>query len=353
MTQSAGVAPPTAKTAWTAFRPPDRNGWSFMKRTLFRVLIGLNALVILLLLFLSGALLYLTASRPATLFGYSAVLLLEDKPSLCMVRHHPEELMPTETLLYRSEEEGLLLLTVDRNDGKQVYCLNGEMSISLSDPRLEGQVTSRHPLLGSFFAAMTRPDRLGLSYAAMGIGFLLCLLAVVLIYFLLGRASVPLVESEEDLELLRSLLGAEVTDAALNSTVDELGEEASAPPAGEDYPAPLGSGDKAAGPFPQLSVLRGRRKEDPQPEPPAPEPPAPASPEAGTLVSPESELPEPEPPEEDVQIYTPHGSHAAQIPHISHSQYAPSEPVSKEEPSTDIPELDDLLRQIEDEFKDL
>ena len=320
-----------------------------MKRTLCRVLIGLNLLIVLLLLLLSGAMLYLSSAHPAALFGHSAVLLLGEKPQLCIVDPHSERLLPTETLLYRSEEDGLLLLTVDRNDGKQIYCTNWEGGIPLADPHLEGQVTSQHPLLGSFFAALIGPDRLVPSYVGIGVGFVLCLLAAGLSWYLLGRGAVPLVESEEDLELLREVLGGEIADAALDSSLDE--EDEPLPQPEEDYPAPLGSGKKSGGPFPQLSFLRGGRKQDedeaePDEEPLPEEPPASVElPMPSGTAAPSEE----EEAEEDVRIYTPHSLHP---PAASKTETEP-EPEPVKEEHVEVPELEDLLRQIEDEFKDI
>lgn len=223
-----------------------------MKKVLKYVLIGLNALIILSLIILSGMLLYFSNAESPSLFGRSAILQNGGEGSesrLLFYENRTSQFTTGDILLLRSEDKGLSLHTVVQVEDGVPYCAMGDENltpIDLTSPEYLGTVIGESTFWGGFAATLAKPGNLLLAFIIIGSCFLFCLLILFLVYFLGKRSESPVLEGEEDLLLLKELLEEEPTD----ETGTELPQDR------EDVPRPKAS------PFIEIPIRREETRED-------------------------------------------------------------------------------------------
>jgi len=356
------------------------------------------------LLALSGAMLYLSATPPGTLFGYAAVLVeSRGTASLCTVEREPAQTVPGDILLHREEDGTLSLLTVERNDGEKLRCQGKEgesLTLPVGDPALEGRVTGELPVLGNLLAGVLRAENRTTVYLCVGIGLVFGAAALVLLYCLSAKLGGTFADTREDREALAQMLAPheDGEDTSKDESADSTSRTVSDQEAAERETADRPASDRKPvehTPFPQLArvkrlsggparagetdsdspeesvkiyTLHSRvdapsRKETakaPQ-EPSGAGRPSPA-PEEGHSAGRPSPAPE-EGRSSGRPLPAPEEGHSAgrplPAPEEGHSARRPS-PAPEEEPAhpstlsaSEAEDLDKILREIERQFKDL
>lgn len=192
---------------------------TMMKKVVSRTLLVLNWVLIGLLLLLSVGLLLLSHTPKGGIAGYTPMLVASaaegsSSANLLLLRSLEEPQTGRQILLMESGTPEVV--TVTRIEDGFIYydTPEGENATELSEQNCRGEVVWESAILGTFLQAVSGPEHLFLSLVCIGGGFLLCAGVLFLLYFLSARAGAPRLESEEDWELLCSLVNEPEEDGA-------------------------------------------------------------------------------------------------------------------------------------------
>ena len=179
-----------------------------MRKIVIRILMGLNILIVVCFLLLSGAFFIFSLSDAPSFLGYSALLKSGPEETL-VVYHANRSIAAGDTLVLRPTGGEVRLQRIDRIDSGTAYFAGSdgqEAAIELDSSDCLGIVAFQSPFWGRALSVLLRPGNVILCYIAIGGFFLLVLLILLLVYYLGGKNDAPVLESDEDLMLLKALL---------------------------------------------------------------------------------------------------------------------------------------------------
>lgn len=188
-----------------------------MKKVISRILVVLNCILILLFLLLSGAMLLLSFTPAQGIGGYFPLLFSPangTNTELMLLTQKEGSLKESAQILLRQDGEAQII-TVGQIEENYIYYDDGDGSLSsvdLETSGYQGVIIFRNGFLGGILRVVAAPEHAALSYLCIGGAFILCAGGLFLAYFLSKRANASFLEDEQDLELLRSLIGEEPED---------------------------------------------------------------------------------------------------------------------------------------------
>ncbi len=270
----------------------------FMKKILSRLLLIFNICLVAFLLLFSLLFLWISAAKPAAIFGLRPVLVTGSSGgTLCMTRSSSREYQVGDKLLLQ-DSEGCAEAEVTGISDQTLTCRltadGNSVETSVGSSAILGKVVSESHFWGNLFFLFSTPEYRGTAYVCIVIAFLFAGLALFLTHILTTKLMVPLEEESAESPLsplAQTLLIDEVKEANERDESEEAPEEslpaeesaplsvefhkhADVPPAPTAPSAPPSASDEEP-PIPllQLSrVLRRQQQGAPSAPPPRPEP---------------------------------------------------------------------------------